>query len=288
MTCTSNSSRAARGARAAVAVAGLTAGLLLAGAGPAAAEVVDPPGACVGTGSWQDGGFAADSATTGPTDVIDIPRADTVAWTGTVNGPTPGQPRPIAGSIALKLPPPLGYVTVRDWQGTGINVATAGSEGYDLPAQVPAGVVFQLRGQHQEDGAVHCTGTASLRIVGGPFDTAWIWVALAGTAGLLFLLFLLGRAATGGFHTGRAVTGGLLGLLSGIFLALTVLLFGLVPLASVVLTIVALLGLLLGAAWGGWAPLGRATVAPVAAGSDAPGPDAPGSDGDTAQEVATR
>lgn len=251
----------------------LAAGVLLVPASPAAAELVDPPGSCVGTGAWQDGGFSVDSSVANPADVIEIPRADAVSWTGRVNGPQEGEPRSIAGSVSLKLPPPLGFVTFRSWEGTGVTVTSAGTETYDLPDQVPAGVVFQFHGEHQEGGAVFCRGTAQLRIAGGPFDTVWVWVALAGTVLMGLLLLLTGRGS--GFHFGRAVLGALLGLLFGVFAALTVLLFGLLSLASPVLTIIALLGLVLGAAWASWAPLGGRPDSPP----DAPGPDAPGPDG---------
>jgi hypothetical protein len=239
----------------------LAAGVLLVPASPAAAELVDPPGSCVGTGAWQDAGFSVDSSVANPADIIEIPRADAVSWTGQVNGPQEGDPRPIAGSISLKLPPPLGFVTFRSWEGTGITVTSAGTETYDLSEQVPAGVVFQLRGEHQEGGAVFCSGSAQLRIAGGPFDTIWVWIALAGTVLMGLLLLLTGRGS--GFHFGRAILGALLGLLFGVFVGSTVLLFGLVSLASPVLTIIMLLGLILGAAWASWAPLGgRAEIPP--------------------------
>lgn len=250
-------------ARAAAAVA-LVAGCVLVSASPAAAELVDPPGSCVGTGAWSEGGFAVDSSSADPSEVIEIPRSDSVAWTGLVNGPEPGDPRPIAGSIALQLPAPLGYVTVRDWSGTGINISSSGTQSYELPSVVPAGVVFTLRGQHLENGAVFCSGTAQLRIAGGVFDSPLIWIALAGTVLLGVLLLLTGRAGDGGRRAGRAVLAALLGLLFGTFLGLTLLLFGLVPLESLVLSLLPLLLLFGGIGWAIWAPLGGGAPTPPA------------------------
>jgi hypothetical protein len=232
---------------------------LLAAAPPAAAELADPPGACVGTGAWRDGGFTVVSSDADPGEVIEIPRADQVAWTGQVVGPQPGRERPTAGSILLQLPAPLGRITVNRWDGNGVNVEASGTESYDLPALVPAGVVFTLHGEHREGGQVFCTGTAQLRIAGGPFDSPLIWVALAGTALFGGLLLLAGRntPVAGGRRAGRALIGVLLGLLFGWFAGLALVLSGAAPLASPLVLLTALVGAAVGAAWGGWSRWGR-------------------------------
>jgi len=59
--------------------------------GVAAADVVNPPGACVGIGHWVKGGFTQTSATHSPSDVITVPRADTVRWAGGERGYTLAQ-----------------------------------------------------------------------------------------------------------------------------------------------------------------------------------------------------
>jgi len=249
----------------------LAGGFLLAGGPAAAADLADPPGTCAGTGAFRDAGFTVVSTGADPADVIEIPRADQVAWTGEVTGPEPGQPRPIAGRIALELPAPLGQVTVDEWDGTGVNLAASGTEPYDLPGLVPAGVVFTLHAEHREGDQVFCTGTAQLRIAGGPFDSPLVWVGLAGTALTGGLLLLAGRNTppSGGRRAGRAVTGGLLGLLFGWFVGLTLLLFGLVSLASPLILLAGLAGLVGGVAWAGWSGWGRPPVpaapAPVTA-----------------------
>jgi hypothetical protein len=240
---------------------------LLAAAPPATAELAEPPGACVGSGSWRDGGFTVVSSDADPDTVIEIPRADQVDWTGQAIGPTAGTERPIAGAISLSLPPPLGRVTVNEWDGTSVNVEASGTESYDLPALVPAGVVFTLHAEHREGGRVFCTGGAQLRIAGGAFDSPLIWAGLGGTALFAGLLVLAGRntPSAGAAHLGRALTGGLLGALSGWFLAITLLLLGVVPLASPLLTLAPLAGAAGGAGWAGWSRWGRPAPDPVRA-----------------------
>jgi hypothetical protein len=55
----------------------------------------------------------------------------------------------------------------------------------------------------------------------------------------------------------RSVLGALAGWLCFLFLGVDVLLLGLVPLHSPILTALPIVGLALGAAWAWWAPLGR-------------------------------
>lgn len=237
----------------------LAGGVLLAGTPPAAADLAEPAGACVATGTWDAGGFTVVSTEADPADVIEIPRADELTWTGQVIGPDPGSPRPIAGSVSLQLPPPLGRITVDDWSGTTTNVGASGTQSYDLPGLVPAGLVFTLHAEHQENGQMFCSGTARLRIAGGAFDSPLVWVGLVGTALSAGLLTLVGRnaPATGGGRAGRALAGGLLGVILGFFGALTLLLLGVIPLASPLVLLVVLAGLVVGASWGGWSRWGR-------------------------------
>jgi hypothetical protein len=242
-------------------LAAVAACLVLA-APPAAADLAEPAGACAGTAAWRDAGVAVDSAAADPADVVEIPRRDVVEWSGRVAGPEPGAARPVAGAVGLLLPPPIGLFPVNRWDGPATAVAAAGAEAYDLPALVPAGVVFTLGVEHREDGEVFCTGTAHLRIAGGAFDSPLIWVGVVGV--LLFggLLLAAGRAAPGAGRprAGRMALGALVGVLLAAFAALTLVLFGVVPLASPLLTVAPLVGLAAGVAWSRWAPLGAAKV----------------------------
>ena len=59
---------------------------------------------------------------------------------------------------------------------------------------------------------------------------------------------------------GRPFLGAINGLFLGLFLALDLLFFGVVQLDSVVITILPILGIVVGITLGYWAPLGRSKV----------------------------
>lgn len=106
-------------------------------------------------------------------DVVIIPRSDTVDWQGSVSGP-PGEH---SGSIWLELPPPFGNVEIDNWGGEGKTTSNSGSEEYDLPKLVPAGVVFRVAGQHVDNNGT-CTGFVNLEIRGGITDSPIFYAAL--------------------------------------------------------------------------------------------------------------
>jgi hypothetical protein len=141
------------------------AALLGAAAGPAGADVVSPPGACVGTGTWQDAGFTETSTDHVPSDVITIPRADTVAWAGGVGAADApaGEERAISGEIRLELP--VGSVVIDDWDGDSENYSNSGDYEYDLPTAL-VGIEMRLSGVHREEGAEVCTGSVGLVVDG--------------------------------------------------------------------------------------------------------------------------
>jgi hypothetical protein len=224
-------------------------------AAPAAADLVDPPGACVGTAVWQEGGPSIVSTERSPDDVVEIPRKATVNWTGRVVGPQAGTERTIDGEVFIDLPPLLGGITLDRWSGRASNVDKSGTYSYDLPSIIPAGVVFTVVGEHAENGKVHCDGEADVMIKGGVFDSPLVWAALGGLLLLGVLTALAGRSDGGG-GIGRMLLGALLGLLLFLFGSLTLILFGVLPLASPVVTVLLGLGLVLGGLWGKWAPLG--------------------------------
>ena len=56
---------------------------------------------------------------------------------------------------------------------------------------------------------------------------------------------------------GRAVLGAFAGFLLFLFVAIDLLLFGVIPLQSALITVLPLLGILIGVVWGRRAPLGR-------------------------------
>jgi hypothetical protein len=67
-------------------------------------------------------------------------------------------------------------------------------------------------------------------------------------------------SVTGGggeHHRGRPVLGAIAGFLFGVFAAVALLGAGIIPLNSIVVTLLPVLMLVLGIVWGLWAPLGR-------------------------------
>ena len=234
---------------------GAVAAVLLVVPGPVPSDVVMPAGACVASATWASSGVPRSSAALSSDDVIEIPRADTVAWTGTVVGPTPGASRDVAGLVALGLPPPLGSIGIASWAGPATSVEKSGSYRYDLPSLVPSGVRLDLRVTHDEAGQRHCTAAVGLIIPGGPFDSPLIWAALVLLLVSLGGLLLLGRSPR---SPGRLVGGAVVGLLFGLFTGLTLVLLGALPLASPLVTVVVGAGLLVGLLWTYFSPLARA------------------------------
>jgi hypothetical protein len=252
----------------------LGAAVALVPAAPAVADLIDPPGACVATVAWQGGGPKIVSTERSPDDVVEIPRKATVDWSGRVVGPQAGVERAIDGEVFLDLPPLLGGITLGDWAGRTSDVDKSGTYDYDLPSIIPAGVVFTVVGEHAENGKVHCDGEADVMIKGGPFDSPLIWAALGGL--LLFgLLTALAGRSDGGGGIGRTLLGALLGLLLFLFGSLTLILFGVLPLNSPVVTVLLGLGLVLGGLWGKWAPLGGSGGGPDGGAGGAGSPDQP-------------
>jgi len=219
----------------------IAAALLVSWSAPAAAaDLSDPPGACVVTTTWGESGVTVDSASADPADVIEVPRADEVTWAARVNGPTEGTVRPVAGSISLVLPAPLGTVTIDEWSGSTGNVETSGFK--TLPDLLPAGVAFDMRMEHYENGALFCTASVRLRMAGGPDPIAWGSLALT----LLFgaLLALVGIKGSCSFA--MRLLGAGLGLLAGALVGSDLVLFGVLPLNSIATVLLAVIGLITG------------------------------------------
>lgn len=189
----------------ALATVAVVAGIGFLAALPAAADVVDPPGACVGTAAFatgtEDGGaFTVDSRTLSPDDVTVVPLSDTVTWTGTVTGVAPGTVRQVEGFVKLDLPWPLPDATVDTWGGTTALVENAGVEEYDLPSALPRGLEFRVFGEHRENGVLVCSGSATAAIEGGLADSP---VTLA--AAILAVPALAGLVVAGIPKVGRRV-----------------------------------------------------------------------------------
>ena len=151
-------------------------------ASAAAADVVTPPGACVGSGTWQEGGFTETSTDHDPGDTIKVPRADTVHWKGNIKGfqlGAAGPRRDIEGKVEVETP--FGSVKVDDWDGSSIRYANEGEHDYDLP-KVLVGIKMKVKGFHKDAGKVTCEGSVNVEVDGSATSNP---LAAGGAAGLV-------------------------------------------------------------------------------------------------------
>jgi hypothetical protein len=177
---------------------GLVASLVLSWtAGPASADIATPPGRCLVTASFavgaSDGPFRVSSRTLQPSDVVEVPLADTVTWTAEVVGEEP-VPREMSGYVAIDLPWPLGSLSLGEWSGLSALVSNRGTDDYDLPASTPRGVDVAVRAEQRENGKVLCSGAATVTVAGSPFDSPATLVSLGGLGVSGVAVVLAGRA----------------------------------------------------------------------------------------------
>jgi len=152
--------------RRAVSAALLLTVAICAAPGTAHADVITPAGACVGSGHWVKSGQTERSTAHQPSDVITVPRTDTVQWAGNIKGfalGAVGPRRPISGEVQLDLP--IGSVTIDSWGRTSVRYANQGEHHYDLPA-ILSGIKMKLHGQHRESGRVVCSGSVFVKVKG--------------------------------------------------------------------------------------------------------------------------
>jgi hypothetical protein len=157
--------------------------VVLGGAQAAGAEVIDPAGACFGSGTWVDEGETRDSTMFDPGDVVEIPQADDVDWMGSVGGAQVGdevERREISGEVQLDIAG-VGTATIDDWGGTSVRAANEGTHDYDLP-DVLINVKMKLKGEHRENGTRICGGSVYVKVPGGAFENP---VAIGALAGLV-------------------------------------------------------------------------------------------------------
>jgi hypothetical protein len=166
-------------------VAGGGGALLLLGSASLADAEISGTNGCQASGTWQEAGITVDAATA--TGVITVPRSDTVDWQASVAAP----PGAYSGSVWIELPPPFGQAEIDSWSGDSQTTANSGSEEYDLPSLVPAGVEIVVAGEHTDQNGT-CSGSVTVEIDGGPFSSPLTAISLAGTvvtgAGLAAML----------------------------------------------------------------------------------------------------
>ena len=159
----------------------------------AAADVVSPPGSCAGTGTWEQARFTERSVAHAPSDVIKIPRADTVRWTGRIRGfglGATGPRRDIAGAVQLELP--IGQVDIDTWDKSSVRFANTGEHKYDLPS-ILIGVKMKVKGYHKDNGRTTCSGSVYMQIEGSATKNPFTWVAIGGLVISGGLLLYAGR-----------------------------------------------------------------------------------------------
>jgi hypothetical protein len=131
-------------------------------------------------------------------------------------------------------------VTIDEWSGSTGNIETSGTR--TLPGLLPAGVAFEMRMEHYENGDLFCTASVQLRIAGGPDPIAWVSLALT----LLFGVLLAGVGVKGGCSFGMRLLGAGLGLLAGAFAGSGLVLFGVLGFDSIATVLLAVVGLITG------------------------------------------
>ena len=215
---------------------------------PAHAEVTE--GECSGSASFvngteADGPFSVESSHP-QDDVIVIPRADDVEWE--VSNPT--AEGTLTGYVRANLPFPFGSIQLRSWGGEVVDKSSSGTSDYDLPSIIPGGVTIKLTVNQTDQGGA-CTAVFTLKLEGGPWGSVLSLASLGLT--LLALLAFLAIAGlfrkksddrTAGSKVGRGITGAVIGLLLGLFVGADLVLLGIVPIDTVVVFIVILLGLI--------------------------------------------
>lgn len=222
-------------------------GLLVAATGsfaaPAAADVTEPAGRCVGTASFAKGvdkPFTISSSELQPSDVTSIPLSDTVTWSGELKG-VAAQSREISGFVKVDMPWPIPDISLDDWGGSSAKIKNNDVKEYSLPSITPRGVELRVYGEHREAGAVFCSGAAKVKVDGsrfGPLAIASVVLFAAAAA----LAALASRKA-------NPVLGTVAGLFTMLFAGIALLFLGVLPLNSPLLTILPVLGLPLGFAW---------------------------------------
>lgn len=168
------------GCRCAVGLLIAVVGLLVAPSA-ARADVIAPAGECVGSGQWRLAALAETSTAHVPSDVVEVPRADTVRWSGNIKGYKVGDAgarRAISGEVQLDLP--VGTATIDSWSGSSVRYANEGEHAYDLPS-VLVGVTMRLHGEHRENGTVRCSGSVYVKVAG----SVWSNPLSYGSLGLL-------------------------------------------------------------------------------------------------------
>lgn len=137
-------------------------------AAPAAAMVTGP---CDGSATWPDEKppLTVVASQLNEGDVVIIPLASTVEWTGTIDI-DPGDSRDVSGNVRVKVPFPVGSVQVGEWASTGTLTSNSGSYEYEFPS-ILSGFKVTVEAEHWEGtldqvGPPTCAGSVTLSLDG--------------------------------------------------------------------------------------------------------------------------
>ena len=219
-------------------------------AGPASAEVIEGP--CTGSATFSGPITVTESQPL--SEVTIVPEADTVQYLGNLNIPPPDDPAPFAGGIDVDLPPPLGGWTVATWNGDTVEVSDSGSYAYSVPSYVPRGTGgLTVTARHTQQGTT-CIVAVTMALEGSPSTAAFIGAIAAIVFGIG--TFGAGFQSGGRMMNGRPILGIISGFLFGLFAGVSLFLWGVIPLDSMLLSILPFVGIVIGVAMAAWAPFG--------------------------------
>jgi hypothetical protein len=161
-------------------------GTLLLGASPAGASLT---GACTASGTVVSPGTPNRTYNPKTVDKVTIPRKGRVRWRGAtgVSGD-----RVATGEVRIKLPPPIGNITIGEWGKNGKKIGRPANSGvyrYSFSSLL-AGIKVPVSGEHHEPG-ITCAGQVVVQIKG---RSPLAWVALALTLVTVLNLALVMRA----------------------------------------------------------------------------------------------
>jgi hypothetical protein len=148
----------------------IAAALLTAAFGVAAPALAEVSGPCDGRAEWRDTNPPLEVVASTARGVVVIPLEGSVVWTGSIDIPQPTEPRDASGHVKVKLPFPIGLVTVGTWSTSGTLIANSGTYSYDF-LSILSGFEVTVEGKHWEgtltpSGPPTCSGTVTLALEG--------------------------------------------------------------------------------------------------------------------------
>ena len=176
--------------------------------------------------------------------VYTVPLSGSAKYSGSVEVDEKRR-RTASGRVEIKTPPLLPSITLGDQLTWGPEVTGVGEEGtvkWDLPNLIPRDVTITVTGVHNENGTAFCEGSVQIKVDGSPWDSPMTPISLVGTAALLGGLVWTGR----GKVMAKKILRPIVGLLLGIFVAIDLIVFGVISFESVLVVMLPILGLLVG------------------------------------------